>query len=124
MARRTAAKLVRLGAEAALAAGAGAGLAAVCWKEPGQVRGIVLGAATAWVVSVMSSGALLAAKEVSSKAFWRTFGAGAAFRLAALGALMALSAREPGVSGSALLLTYVFGVLFLLILEYRHFELK
>ncbi|MFI5360743.1 MAG: hypothetical protein ACHQ49_02135 [Elusimicrobiota bacterium] len=57
------------------------------------------------------------------KAFWWAFGGGMALRVAALGGLMVLSGRRPDVSVDSLLVSYVFGVLaMLLTMETRYLK--
>ena len=57
------------------------------------------------------------------KAFWVAFGGGMALRVAALAVLMAWSWRRDGAT-DALLLSYVFGVLTLLLtMETRYLKL-
>ncbi|MFI5349584.1 MAG: hypothetical protein ACHQ2Z_08580 [Elusimicrobiota bacterium] len=58
------------------------------------------------------------------KAFWAAFGGGMALRAAALAGLMSWSWRRADVSVEALLLSYVFGVLaMLLTMETRYLKL-
>ena len=58
------------------------------------------------------------------KAFWVAFGGGMALRAAALAGLMLWSWRRADVSVEALLLSYVFGVLaMLLTMETRYLKL-
>ena len=58
------------------------------------------------------------------KAFWIAFGGGMALRGAALVGLMVLSSRRADVSAEALLVSYVFGVLALLLtMETRYLKL-
>jgi hypothetical protein len=68
---------------------------------------------------------LLWGQRRSTQAFWWAFGGGMAVRAAALAALMAWSWRREGVSVEALLLSYVFGVLaMLLMMETRYFRVR
>ena len=122
--RQSAAVAVRSAGEAAVAAALAAAAGAALFRGPGQARGIAIGVSVAWGASSASTAALLAAKARSPEAFWWAFGGGMAARLAALGALMAYSVASPAVSQAALLLSYVFGILGLLLLEYRHIKLK
>lgn len=66
----------------------------------------------------------MAAKTVSVEAFWWAFGAGMALRLAALLALMVVTVLDKSLSAEALLLSYAFGVLSCLLIEYRRIKLK
>ncbi|MEK7745488.1 MAG: hypothetical protein AAB576_02370 [Elusimicrobiota bacterium] len=78
------------------------------------------GLAAAWVMSTGSVAALLFAREISSKAFWRAFGGGLAARVAVFAGL-AVSAGDGGWRAlAARLLSYAGGNLALLLLEYRH----
>ena len=78
------------------------------------------GLAAAWVMSTGSVAALLFAREISSKAFWRAFGGGLAARVAVF-AVLAVSAGDGGWRAlAARLLSYAGGNLALLLLEYRH----
>lgn len=88
-----------------------------------MLKGIVVGVGTAWLASSASAAWLLWSRGRSMQAFWKAFGGGMGLRAAALAALMAWSWRREGVSVEALLLSYVFGVLaMLLTMEMR--ELK
>lgn len=111
-------------AEAALIGALGAAAACAIWRDPGEARGIVLGVVWAWAVSSLSAAALITARETSTKAFWWAFGGGTALRLGALAGLMAWSARAREVSAPALLVSYVFGVLAMLLVEYRRVRLR
>lgn len=86
---------------------------------------ISLGLATAWLVSSASVGWLLWSQKRSLKAFWWAFGGGMALRAATLAGLMVLTWRREGLSAEALLLSYVFGVLaMLLTMEMRHLQAR
>lgn len=89
-------------------------------------KGLFIGSGCAWAASSLSTTALLVAKahKAAVKAFWYAFGGGMALRLALLAVLMAYSYQRASVSQPALLLAYVFGILFFLLLEYRHIKLK
>lgn len=79
----------------------------------------------AWAASATSVGWLLWARERSTQAFWWSFGGGMALRAAVLGALAVWGWGRRGVSFEALLLSYVFALLaMLLTLEFRHLRLK
>ena len=87
-------------------------------------KGIALGVGAAWLASSASVGWLLWGRSRSMKAFWWAFGGGMALRGAALAGLMDLSWRRTDVSVEALLLSYVFGVLALLLtMETRYLKL-
>lgn len=80
-------------------------------------------------MSSLSAGAILMTRSeqgsrAGPRAFWWAFGGGLALRLLALAGLMALSLRARGLSQPALLLSYAFGVLGFLLMEYRHIQLK
>jgi hypothetical protein len=86
-------------------------------------KGIALGVGAAWLASSASVGWLLWSRSRSVKAFWRAFGGGMALRGATLAGLMILSWRRPDVSVEALLVSYVFGVLaMLLMMETRYLK--
>ena len=118
---KTAVRSVGEGAVAAAAAAAGA---CALWCGPGEPGAIALGAGTAWLASSASVVWLILAREDSTKAFWRAFGGGLALRLLVLAGLMAYSVRNSRLSGPALLLSYAFGVLCFLMIEYRHIKAK
>jgi hypothetical protein len=87
--------------------------------------GIVLGVTTAWLASSASVSWLLWGRERSFKAFWWAFGGGMALRAAGLAGLMVLTRRREDVSAEALLLSYVFGVLaMLLTMETRYLKAR
>lgn len=80
-------------------------------------------------MSSLSAGAVLMTRSdlgscAGLRAFWWAFGGGLALRLLALAGLMVLSLRAGGLSQPALLLSYAFGVLGFLLIEYRHIRLK
>lgn len=115
---------MRSALEAAAAGALGTALALLVWRGPGEDRAIALGVSVAWLASSLGAGALILARARSPKAFWWAFGGGMTLRLAALAGLMAYSVSETGLSQPALLLSYVFGVLCFLMLEYRHVRLR
>jgi hypothetical protein len=105
-------------------AAAGIGAAAAVFRGPALQKGLVFGVVSAWVVSSASVGWLLWARNRSIEAFWRAFGGGMAVRAAALAGLMFWSWGRADVSVEALLLSYVFGVLtMLLTMETRYLKL-
>lgn len=111
-----------------MAAAALTAVSVAVWHGPGEAGGIVAGLSVAWIASSMSASAILLSRAVEpdakrSRAFWLAFASGVALRLAALAVLMAVSTLSTRVSQPALLLAYVLGVLFLLLLEYRHIKL-
>lgn len=101
-----------------------AGLCSAIWRSPAERKALAIGLGVAWLVSSVSAASIMVAKSVSSGAFWWAFGLGTASRLATLVVLMIFSAYNPELSQSALLLSYVFGVLAVLLIEYRHVKLK
>lgn len=102
-----------------------AGAAAV-FRGSAERKGLFIGSSVAWAASSLSTAALLVSKAHRSlKAFWYAFGGGVGLRLVALAVLMGYGYRHDAVlSQPALLLSYAFGVLFFLLLEYRHIKLK
>jgi hypothetical protein len=112
--------LAKKTAEAAVPAGlltaAAAAVALRLW--PGLVgRSAAWGLATAWALASFGAAALLAAKAVSTRAFWWTFWSGVGSRAAVLVALMLWCLRSPGAQN--VLAGYGVGVAFLLPLELR-----
>ena len=106
---------LRAAAEGAAVGALGAAAAAAVFRGPETLKGIGLGVGTAWLASSASSAWLLWSRGRSVESFWRAFGGGMLLRAAALAALMAWSWRREGVSVEALLLSYVFGVLAMLL---------
>lgn len=99
--------------------------AAALWRAPEQRTGLYIGGVIAWLASSLSTAALLLAKSSTNlKFFWWAFGGGMALRLAALAGLMGYGYSREWISQPALLLSYAFGVLFFLLLEYRYIKLK
>jgi hypothetical protein len=116
---------LRAAAESAVIGALGGAAAAAFFRGPGVPTGIAVGVGTAWLVSSASAAWMLRAQARSPKAFWRAFGGGMAGRAAALAALMAWSWRREDVSVTALLLSYAFGVLALLLtMETRYFKAR
>lgn len=120
-ARRAAA---RSAAEGALAAILATAAAAAVWRGAGELRAVAAGVGIAWVVSSASTAGLIWAQEASPRAFWWTFGGGMALRLATLAGLMLYSVTSSRLPQAALLVAYALGVLFLLLVEYRHVKAK
>lgn len=101
----------------------GIGAAAAVFRGPELQKGIVFGVVSAWLASSASVGWLLWGRSRSMKAFWAAFGGGMALRGAALVGLMILSWRRTDVSVESLLVSYVFGVLaMLLTMETRYLK--
>ena len=97
------------------------------WLFPGpeRVRGILTGCAAAWASSSFSVAWLLWARGRDMRTFWWAFGGGMALRVAVLGALAVWGYRRETVSLDALLISYVFALLALLLsLEFRHLRVK
>ena len=105
-----------------LAAAAGAG-ALRLW--PGAAgRGAAWGLALAWALASLGAAALLAAKGVSTRAFWWAFWSGVGSRVAVLAALMLWCLSTPAACAPALLAGYGLGVAFLLPLELRQVPMQ
>lgn len=117
-------RTVRSAAEAAAAAALLTGAAVLVWGGPQTTRPLAAGAGAAWLVSSASAAALAWARESSPKAFWWAFGLGMGARFALLGVLMAVSWSWAEAAKAALLLSYAFGVLSCLLVEYRNIRLK
>ena len=124
--RRNARTAARSVAEAALVGALSLWGATRIWRSGPERYGLLIGGLAAWAASSISTTALLASKASDSpKPFWWAFGGGMGLRLATLAGLMAYGYTHDGpVSQPALLLAYAFGVLFFLLLEYRHIKLK
>ena len=116
---------LKAAAEGAAVGLVGIGLACAVFHEAQTRKGIVLGVVAAWLASSASVGWLMWARRVSMRAFWWAFGGGMALRVAVLVGLMAWSWRREGLSADALLVSYVFGLLaMLLTLETRYLKLS
>ncbi|MBI5241312.1 MAG: hypothetical protein HY926_12640 [Elusimicrobia bacterium] len=114
-------------AKAALPAGllaALAGAAALRLWPGGAGRGAALGLAAAWILASLGAAALLAARQVSARAFWLAFWTGIGSRLAVLVALMLWCLRSPQAAADALLAGYGVGVACLLPIELRQVRLR
>lgn len=116
---------LRAAAEGAVVGLLGTAAAVAVFRGAEMRSGIVLGVTTAWLASVASVGWLLWGRERSLKAFWWAFGGGMALRAAGLAGLMVLTWRRPDVSAEAVLLSYVFAVLaMLLTMETRYLKAR
>lgn len=94
------------------------------WKDRAVVAGARVGIAAAWAASSASVAWLLWARERSTKAFWWAFGGGMGLRAAVLGVLAGWFWTRTQTSIAAVLVSYVFGLLaMLLTLEFRHLRL-
>lgn len=84
-----------------------------------------VGVAAAWAASVVSVTWLAWARERSAKAFWYAFGGGMFLRALVLGVLTVWNYLAEAVTMEALLLSYVFALLTLLLtLEIRHLRIR
>jgi hypothetical protein len=120
--RKTAA---RAAAEGAFVSIAGALLAGRLWAAAPDQKGIAVGTAAAWAASSVSVAWLLWARGRSMKVFWWAFGGGMALRVGVLAALAVWGYERATVSFEALLLSYVFALLALLLtLEMRHLKIR
>lgn len=122
--RKVAKPAVRSAVEASVIGAIGFAISAAFFKDVQSRRAIAIGLGTAWVVSTLSAVAIMVAKTVSQKAFWWSFGGGMGLRFATLAGLMALTVVNDGISQAGVLLSYAFGVLAFLLVEYRHVRLK
>ena len=118
--RRTRSAEIRSAIEAALFASV---QAAAGWALT-RDAGALYGTGAAWLGSTVGTVWMLQAKQVSDRAFWWAFGGGFAIRLALLAALVVYAARHPEKAPGPLLVSYAVGVLFMLLIEYRHIKLK
>ncbi len=115
----------RAAVEGVVVAIAGTLIASRVWSAPADVRGIEIGAAAAWAASSASIAWLLWALGRSMKTFWWAFGGGMALRFFVLLALAFATYRRPSVTFEAVLLSYVFVLLALLLsLELRHLKIR
>jgi hypothetical protein len=115
---------LKAAAEGAIVGLAGAGAAAAVFRGPHLREGIALGVGAAWFASSASVGWMLWGRSRSTRAFWTAFGGGMGLRAAALVGLMIASWGRADVSTEALLVSYVFGVLaMLLTMETRYLKL-
>jgi len=93
------------------------------WEGPAVAFGV--GISAAWAASAVSVAWMLWARARSTEAFWWAFGGGTALRALVLAALFFWGWKRAGVSMEALLLSYVFTLLaMLLTLEYRYLRLR
>jgi hypothetical protein len=114
----------RSAAEAGILALVVAGGARVVLNGPGEAASVARGAAAAWLASTVGAGWMILAREASVRAFWWAFGGGFFLRLAGLAGLAVYASRTPWIWPAGLLVTYALGVLFMLLIEYRHIKLK
>jgi hypothetical protein len=116
---------VRAAAEGAVVAVAAALIAGRVWSGPVEKKAVGIGAAAAWAASSLSVAWLLWARGRSMKTFWWAFGGGMVMRAGLMFALAAWAYGRAGVSLEALLLSYAFGLIGLLLtLEMRYFRIK
>jgi hypothetical protein len=95
------------------------------WTASPERKGIAIGVGAAWAASSLSIAWLLWATGRSTEIFWRAFGGGMALRAAVLLALAFWAYARPGTSLHAVLLSYVFALLALMLtLEMRHFKIQ
>lgn len=100
-----------------------AGVSRLIWE--GAPGAFSVGISSAWAASAVSVAWLLWARVRSTEAFWWAFGGGTALRALVLAALAAWGWKRAGVSMEALLLSYVFTLLaMLLTLEFRYLRLR
>lgn len=115
----------RAAAEGAVAAALGAAVAVRLVGTPEAARAVKVGVASAWAASAVSVAWLLWARGREMRTFWWAFGGGMALRAAVLGALTVWGYRKSFVSLDALLISYVFALIGLLLtLEFRHLRVK
>lgn len=113
----------RAAVEGVVVAFAGGLIAARVWPE--EKTGLVAGFSAAWAATSLSLAWLIWARGREMKTFWWAFGGGMALRAGTLVALAVWGYRREGVSLEALLLSYAFAVLTLLLtLEMRHLRLR
>ncbi len=89
------------------------------------MKGVEIGFVSAWAASAVSVAWLVWARGRDMKTFWWAFGGGMALRAGVLAVLAAWGYRRETVSLDALLVSYVFALLALLLsLEFRHLRVK
>lgn len=116
---------VRAAVEGAVLAIVASLIAGRVWSAAPDKKAVAIGAAAAWAASSASVAWLLWARGRSMKTFWWAFGGGMALRAAVLGVLAAWGYGRSGVTFEALLLSYVFVLLALLLtLEMRHLRIS
>ena len=115
----------RAAAEGAVVAAFVGAVLVRCFPEPMTALGLVVGVAAAWLASSASVIWLLWAKARGTEAFWWAFGGGMALRATTLVVLAAWGYGNEFVSLNALLISYVFALLALLLsLEFRYLRVK
>jgi hypothetical protein len=115
----------RAAAEGAVVAALAAAAATRVWTERVDVRSVEIGVVAAWVASSVSVAWLLWARGRDWKIFWWAFGGGMALRAGVLVALTVWGYGRESVSLNALLVSYVFVLIALLLsLELRHLRVK
>ena len=118
--RRTRSAETRSAVEAFVFASAQAGVGWLLTKDAGAL----VGTGAAWLGSTLGAVWMLKAKQVSDRAFWWAFGGGFILRLVLLAILVVYAARHPEKPTGPLLVSYAVGVLFMLLIEYRHIKLR
>ena len=117
--------VLRAAVEGAAVGVLGIAAAAAAFPGPRTHRAICAGVAAAWLASAASVAWLLWSRGRSTRAFWLAFGGGMALRFATLAGLMIVSYGREDAAREALLLSYVFGVLaMLLTMEMRHVKAR
>ena len=90
--------------------------------DPSLVRRALAGLFAAWAASSLSMTVLALSRLAGFKAFVVAFGFGTAFRVTVLAGLAAWTWGETPQLQSAVVVTYIFGTLFLLLVEFRHLK--
>jgi hypothetical protein len=95
------------------------------WTTGPEKKSLAIGVGAAWAASSVSIAWLLWARERSMEAFWWAFGGGMVLRVGLVFALLVWGYGRKTVTLETLLLSYVFGLLALLLtLEMRHFKIR
>lgn len=95
------------------------------WSSEADRGSLLIGTAAAWAASSVSVAWLLWARGREMKTFWWAFGGGMVLRAGVLAALAVWGYGRESVSFEALLLSYVFALLALLLtLEMRHLKIQ
>jgi hypothetical protein len=116
---------LRAAVEGAVVAFAGLLIAGRVWPAAPERLAVEVGVAAAWAATSVSIAWLMWARGRPMRTFWWAFGGGMALRASALGALAVWGYGKKILSFEALLLSYVFALLVLLLtLELRHFRIK
>lgn len=115
----------RAAVEGAVVAALGTAVAVQVFAAPAVVFGVEAGAAAAWAASAVSAVWLMWARGRGMRSFWWAFGGGMALRAGVLATLALWGFRRVAVSLDALLISYVFALLALLLsFDFRYLRVR